>query len=114
MIYMEGQETFKFAVNSLVGHVNSMAEKVGISTADIHHIVPHQANERIIRMAARRLKLPDEKFVMNIDRYGNTAAASVPVALDELNRSGRLNRGDLVAMAAFGGGLSSAGCLMRW
>lgn len=114
VIYMEGQETFKFAVNSLVGHVNSMAEKVGISTADIHHIVPHQANERIIRMAARRLKLPDEKFVMNIDRYGNTAAASVPVALDELNRSGRLNRGDLVAMAAFGGGLSSAGCLMRW
>ncbi|MGN1346889.1 MAG: beta-ketoacyl-ACP synthase III [Eubacteriales bacterium] len=114
VVYMQGQETFKFAVNALVDHVNRMAEKVGISTGDLNHIVPHQANARIIKMAARRLGLPEEKFVMNIERYGNTAAASVPIALDELNRSGRLNRGDLVAMTAFGGGLSSAGCLMRW
>ncbi len=114
VIFMEGQETFKFAVGSFVNHITGMAEKAGITLGDIDHVVPHQANERIIRMAARRLKMPDEKFVMNIDRYGNTAAASVPIALDELNRSGKLNRGDLVAMAAFGGGLSSAGCLLRW
>ena len=114
VIFMEGQETFKFAVGAFVNHIHSMADKAGIAVGDIDHIVPHQANERIIRMAARRLKLPDEKFVMNIDRYGNTAAASVPIALDELNRSGRLKSGDLVAMVAFGGGLSSAGCLLRW
>lgn len=114
VVFMEGQETFKFAVGAFVNHIHSMAEKAGISVRDIDCIVPHQANERIIRMAARRLKLPDEKFVMNIDRYGNTAAASVPIALDELNRSGNLKSGDLVAMVAFGGGLSSAGCLLRW
>ncbi len=114
VIFMEGQETFKFAVGAFVNHIHSMAEKAGISIGEIDHIVPHQANERIIRMAARRLKLPDEKFVMNIDRYGNTAAASVPIALDELNRSGKVKPGDLVAMVAFGGGLSSAGCLLRW
>ena len=114
VIFMEGQETFKFAVGAFVDHIRGMADKAGIAVGDIDHIVPHQANERIIRMAARRLKLPDEKFVMNIDRYGNTAAASVPIALDELNRSGKLKSGDLVAMVAFGGGLSSAGCLLRW
>ena len=114
VIFMEGQETFKFAVGAFVNHIHSMAEKAGIAVGDIDHIVPHQANERIIRMAARRLKLPDDKFVMNIERYGNTAAASVPIALDELSRSGKLKSGDLVAMVAFGGGLSSAGCLLRW
>ena len=114
VIFMEGQETFKFAVGAFVNHIHSMAEKAGISLDDIDHIVPHQANERIIRMAARRLRMPDEKFVMNIDRCGNTAAASVPIALDELNRSGKIRPGDLVAMTAFGGGLSSAGCLIRW
>ncbi len=113
-VFMEGQETFKFAVNEFVTHITNMAEKRGITPADIDHIVPHQANERIIRMAARRLKLPEEKFVMNIDRFGNTAAASVPIALDELARSGKVKPGDLVAMVAFGGGLSSAGCLVRW
>jgi len=114
VIFMEGQETFKFAVGAFVNHIHSMAETAGIAVGDIGHIIPHQANERIIRMAARRLKLPDEKFVMNIDRYGNTAAASVPIALDERNRSGKIKPGDLVAMVAFGGGLSSAGCLLRW
>lgn len=113
-VFMAGQETFKFAVNEFVTHIANMAEKQGITPADIDHIVPHQANERIIRMAARRLKLPEEKFVMDIARYGNTAAASVPIALDELARSGNVKPGDLVAMVAFGGGLSSAGCLVRW
>lgn len=114
VIFMNGQETFKFAVSELDRHITTLAEKAGVAVGDLQHIVPHQANARIIRMAARRLGLPEEKFVMNIDRYGNTAAASVPIALDELNRSGKLNRGDLVAMVAFGAGLSSGGCLLRW
>lgn len=114
VIFMEGQETFKFAVNSFTEHIKSMTGKLGIDAYDIDHIVPHQANERIIRMAAHRLKLPEDKFVVNIGNYGNTAAASVPIALDELNRSGKLKSGDLVAMVAFGGGLSSAGCILKW
>lgn len=112
--HMEGQETFKFAVNALCGHIQSMCEKIGIEPAELNHIVPHQANMRIIQMAARRLKLPMEKFVTDIQTVGNTAAASVPIALNDLNRSGKLQRGDLVAMTAFGGGLSSGGCILRW
>ena len=114
VVFMEGQETFKFAVNALVEHILSMCGKLGIEPAALDHIVPHQANMRIIQMAARRLKLPIEKFVTDIETVGNTAAASVPIALDELNRSGRLKKGDLVAMSAFGGGLSSGGCILRW
>ncbi|MBQ8642064.1 MAG: ketoacyl-ACP synthase III [Clostridia bacterium] len=114
VIFMEGQETFKFAVNALTEHVNSMCGKLGITPADLQHIVPHQANMRIIQMAARKLKLPLEMFVTDIETTGNTAAASVPIALDDLNRSGKLKKGDLVAMTAFGGGLSSGGCILRW
>lgn len=114
VVHMEGQETFKFAVNEFCRHIQSMCEKIGITPADLDHIVPHQANMRIIQMAARRLKLPMEKFVTDIETVGNTAAASVPIALDDLNRSGKLHRGELVAMTAFGGGLSSGGCILRW
>ena len=113
-VQMEGQETFKFAVNEMSNHVRSLTEKIGISPDDLDHIVPHQANMRIISMAARRLGIPMEKFVVNIEKYGNTAAASVPIALDELNRSGKLKSGDLVLLSAFGGGLSSGGCIIRW
>ena len=81
---------------------------------ELDFIVPHQANTRIIDFAAKKLNLPAEKFIVTIQNYGNTAAASVPTALDEANRSGRIRRGDLVAMVAFGGGLSSAGAVVRW
>ena len=114
VIFMEGQETFKFAVNALTGHIRSMCEKIGVEAADIDHIVPHQANIRIISMAARKLGLPLEKFTVNIETTGNTAAASVPIALDEANRAGKLKPGSLVALTAFGGSLSSAGCIIRW
>lgn len=114
VVHMEGQETFKFAVNALTEHVTNLCSRLGITPADLQHIVPHQANIRIIQMAARKLKLPLERFVTDIETTGNTAAASVPIALDELNRSGRLKKGDLVAMTAFGGGLSSGGCIIRW
>ncbi len=114
VIFMAGQETFRFAVGQMVGHIRSMCGKLGIEPADLDLVVPHQANVRIIDFAAKKLGLPSEKFIVNIQRYGNTAAASVPIALDEANRAGRLKRGDLVAMAAFGGGLSSAGAIIRW
>lgn len=113
-VFMEGQETFKFAVNEMTKYTKSLTEKLGITLDDISYFVPHQANMRIIAMAARRLNIPIERFVVNIERYGNTAAASVPIALDELARSGKLKEGDLILLAAFGGGLSSGGCIIRW
>lgn len=114
VIFMEGQETFKFAVNAMCGHIRSMAEKLGVDPSEIQFVVPHQANLRIIAMASRKLNIPMERFLVDIQHYGNTAAASVPIALDEANRAGLLHEGDLVAMCAFGGGLSSAGAILRW
>ena len=82
--------------------------------SEIDHVVTHQANIRIIEYAAKRLKIPVEKFFVNINKYGNTSAASVPIALAELARSGKLKPGDKVALSAFGGGLSSAACIIKW
>ena len=113
-VHMSGQETFKFAVKQIVGEIRLIAEQAGITTEQIDWIVPHQANIRIIDLAARRLGVPMEKFVVNIERFGNTSSASVPISFDELARSGKLKKGDLIALCAFGGGLSSAACLIRW
>ena len=113
-IFMDGQETFKFAVNKIVEDIRDVAASAGITPEQIDYIVPHQANIRIIEYASRRLKLPMEKFVVNIHKYGNTSAASVPMAFDELRKSGKLKKGDKVVMVAFGGGLSSAACLIEW
>lgn len=113
-IFMQGQETFKFAVNKIVTDIKDVAEKAGISVDDIDHIVPHQANVRIIDYASKRLKVPKEKFFVNIHKYGNTSSASVPIAFSELAESGKLKRGDIVAMCAFGGGLSSAACIIKY
>ncbi len=113
-IFMDGQETFRFAVSKIVSDIKTVAEKAGISLEEIDHIVTHQANIRIIEYASKRLKIPMEKFFVNIHKYGNTSAASVPIALSELNESGKLKPGDIVAMAAFGGGLSSAACIIKW
>lgn len=113
-IFMAGQETFKFAVNRIVEDIKYVAEKAGITLDQIDHVVPHQANIRIIEYASKRLKMPMEKFFVNIDKYGNTSSASIPIAAAELDASGKLKRGDIVVMSAFGGGLSSATCLMRW
>lgn len=113
-IHMDGQETFKFAVSKIVADIKEVAEKANIALDEIDHIVLHQANIRILEYAAKRLKLPMEKFYMNIERYGNTSAASIPIALGELAESGRLQKGDRIAFSAFGGGLSSAACIIEW
>lgn len=113
-VRMEGQETFKFAVNRIVEDITYVTEQAGLTLDDIDHVITHQANIRIIDYASRRLKVPKEKFFINIDRYGNTSAASVPMALAELNASGKLKRGDIVVMSAFGGGLSGASCIIKW
>lgn len=113
-VFMDGQETFKFAVNTITEDIKEMTEKAGLTLDDIKFIVPHQANIRIIQLAAKRLKIPQEKFFVNIQHYGNTSAASIAIALDELNRSGELKRGDNIILTAFGGGLSSGTCIIKW
>lgn len=113
-IFMDGQETFKFAVNRIVDDIKYVTEKAGLTLDDIDYIVPHQANIRIIEYASKRLKVPMEKFFVNLDKYGNTSSASVPLAFAELAQSGKLKKGDKVAMCAFGGGLSSAACVIEW
>ena len=114
VIHMAGQETFKYAVNAIVHDIKTLLERNSISPDDVKYVVPHQANKRIIDAASRRLGIPYEKFVVDIDKYGNTSSASLPIALDELWRSGELKRGDLVVFTAFGGGLADAACLIRW
>lgn len=113
-IFMDGQETFKFAVGKIVDDIKTVTQQAGLELEDIDHVVTHQANIRIIDYAARRLKIPKEKFFVNIESYGNTSAASVPMALAELAKSGKLKRGDNVVLSAFGGGLSSAACVIKW
>lgn len=114
VIHMAGQETFKYAVNAIVHDIKTLLERNLISPEEVKYVVPHQANKRIIDAASRRLGIPYEKFVVDIDKYGNTSSASLPIALDELWRSGELKRGDLVVFTAFGGGLADAACLIRW
>jgi len=112
-IHMNGQDTFKFAVNSICRDVKTVLDKAGLTLADVKRIVPHQANARIIAFAASRLKVPQELFYSNIDRYGNTSSASIPIALDELIKSGGATEGDIILMTAFGGGLASAANLIK-
>jgi 3-oxoacyl-[acyl-carrier-protein] synthase-3 len=115
LVHMNGQETYKFAVSNFPKRIAEVVEMAGIQESDINWVVPHQANKRIIDGAARRMKgIPADHFCVNIQKYGNTSSASIPLALDEWNRAGKFKEGDLLAMVAFGGGLSSAACLIRW
>ncbi len=114
VVYMNGQETYKFAVNSMCKDLKEVIANSGLSEEDIAMVIPHQANIRIIEAAKKRLNIPNDRFYVNIDRYGNTSAASIPIALDELNKGGKLNKNDNLALCAFGGGLSSAACILRW
>ncbi len=113
-IHMKGQDTFKFAVNAICHDTKQLLKQNNLTFDDIKYIVPHQANQRIIDFASVMLKVPKEKFYVNIDRFGNTSSASIPIALDEMNRQGMLQKGDLLLLPAFGGGLASAACLLRW
>lgn len=114
-VNMQGQETYKFAVTSMVNDIRSVLEKAGVPGEQIKWVVPHQANYRIINEARKRLpEIAPEKFAVNIEWVGNTSSASEPILLDELNRQGLIQPGDYVLLSAFGGGLSSACCLIRF
>ncbi|HEU5319943.1 MAG TPA: beta-ketoacyl-ACP synthase III [Methylomirabilota bacterium] len=111
---MKGAEVFKVAVRMFGDCAAQILERNGLTAADVDLFIPHQANLRIIEAAARRVGLPMERVFINIERYGNTGAASVYVALEEAAASGRLSPGDLVLLAAFGGGFAWGAALIRW
>jgi len=111
---MEGQEVFRRAVRTIVESAGATLAQAGVDAADVDLFVPHQANSRIIDAAASRLSIPPERTFVNIDRYGNTSAASIPIALAEAADAGRLRRGDLVLLSGFGAGMSWASALLRW
>ncbi|HHT21531.1 MAG TPA: ketoacyl-ACP synthase III [Tissierellia bacterium] len=113
-IYMNGQETFKFAVQTMAKDVKQVLARNSYTVEDVAMIVAHQANIRILQAAARRLGVGEDKVFQNIERYGNTSASSIPIALDECIRSGKISRGDLVVFTSFGGGLSSAAGIIRY
>ena len=114
MLKMNGREVYKFAVNAMSKGLQKAVADAGLKQEDIDWVVPHQANIRIIDAAAAKLQIPRERYFCNIASYGNTSAGSIPIALDEMNKEGKLKNGDLVAMSAFGGGLTSASCVIRW
>ncbi|MCL2834496.1 MAG: ketoacyl-ACP synthase III [Treponema sp.] len=113
-IEMNGQAVYNFAVKAVTETIAGLIAAEGISVNDIKKIIPHQANARIIQAAAKRLKIPEDKFYMNIEEYANTSAASIPIALDELNRKGELQYGDLIMTVGFGAGLTYGGNIIRW
>jgi|SRR5579863_611031 len=113
-IQMKGPELFRIAVKSMADVTAQVADRAGVKLSDISLIVPHQANLRIINAVAQRLGLPPEKVFTNVDHYGNTSAASVPIALDEALEAGRIRNDDLVMLNACGGGLTWGANLVRW
>lgn len=111
---MEGREVFRHAVNNLASVVHEAMDATGLTTDDIDWLVPHQANKRIIDGTGKKLKLGPEKVILTVDKHGNTSAASVPLALDEAVRDGRIKRGDLLLLEAMGGGFTWGSALVRW
>lgn len=113
-IKMNGKETYKHAVTSMLDAANRALAEANLKVSDVACIIPHQANLRIIEAIAHRLNVPLERFMVNLDRYGNTSAAAVAIALDEANRTGRMKVGDYVLLVVFGGGLTWASSVIHW
>jgi len=112
-MHMNGKEIYKNAVEKMPFAVEKAMEGAGIGPEDIDFVIFHQANIRIIQSIAKKFNWPDEKNIINIQKYGNTSAATIPIALDEAIRSGRIKKGSTVAFSAFGGGLTWAGAVVK-
>jgi len=113
-IKMEGSEVFKSAVRAMGDAADKVIKKAGLKHQDISLLIPHQANIRIIEATAKRIKLPLEKVYVNIDKYGNTSSASIPIALDEARKEGLIKKGDYTVLVAFGGGFTWGSALIKW
>jgi 3-oxoacyl-[acyl-carrier-protein] synthase-3 len=113
-VKMNGREVYKHAVRNMAGAAKTALDANGLQPSDVSWVVAHQANLRIIEGVSERIAIPLERFFVNIDRYGNTSSASVPTALDEALEQGKVNDGDLLVLAALGGGLAWASAAVRW
>lgn len=113
-LHMNGQEIYKFAVESIIRDISEILEKNSLTPDDIKCFVLHQANMRIINSVKQKLNQPDEKFPHNLEHYGNTSSASVPILLDEINRAGIIKKGDKILLATFGAGLTTSVCILNW
>ena len=113
-IHQDGQQVFKYAVKKMAEMTERVLQKNRLTGADIDCFIAHQANKRIIMATADRLKMPEEKVIINIDRYGNTTAGTIPLAMQTALETGRLKKGDLVLVAAVGAGFTSGATLLRW
>lgn len=113
-VHMDGQEVYKFAVKQVPVCIQDALSKAGLTVEDIDHFVLHQANVRILEAVAKRLKADITKFPMNLNRVGNMSSATIPVLLDELNREGKLKKGDKIVLSGFGAGLTYGACVMIW
>ncbi len=111
---MEGREVFKFAVTKMIEATDRALEKAHLQKSDVDVLIPHQANKRIIDAAMKYLEIPPERCVVNIHEYGNTSAASIPIALSEAVRDGRVKPGDVIVFVGFGGGLSWGAVVWKW
>ncbi len=111
---MNGQEVFKAAVKTMASHAERVTRDAGLKMEDINWFIPHQANLRIIEAVGNRFNIPSEKVIVNVDKYANTSSASVPVALDEAIRDGRIKRGDTLLLAAFGAGLTAGAVCLKY
>ncbi len=113
-IHMQGKEVFKYAVRSMADSVDKVLAQTGISLDEIDLLIPHQANIRIINNLKKKLQIPNDRVFVNVAKYGNTSAASVPIAIDEANRAGLLRKGANVLLCAFGGGFTWGAVLLKW
>ncbi|MEK7773911.1 MAG: 3-oxoacyl-[acyl-carrier-protein] synthase III C-terminal domain-containing protein, partial [Deltaproteobacteria bacterium] len=111
---MQGNETFRIAVRTMGSSITEVMDENGLKPGDIAYLIPHQANLRIIEAIRERLKLSPDRVVTNLEKYGNTSAASIPIALDEAARDGRIKANDIILFVAFGGGLTWASSVLRW
>jgi len=114
VVHQDGQAVFKFAVKKMAEVCETLLERNGVKAADIDCFVPHQANQRIIKATAERLGLRPEGVIINIDRYGNTTAGTIPLAMQTAREDGRLKKGDLVLLASVGAGFTVGATLLRW
>lgn len=113
-LQMQGNEVFKVAVRSMAAVANTALKENNMSVEDVDLFIPHQANIRILNAAAKRIGLKDEQVYINVDRFGNTSGATIPLAMDEANRAGLIKEGDILLLDAFGGGFTWASALLRW
>ena len=113
-LQMNGKEVYKFAVAAMCGDLAEVIQEAGLTQEDIDFVLPHQANLRIIETAKGKLGISAEKYRSNIEHFGNTSSASIPILLDELNRAGEFKKGQVLALTAFGGGLTTGACVIKW